>query len=599
VDWLLTDFVRHINAGVVVCLLPLAFWILLSGLDDLVVLFAFLYAWRRGLPGKDPAAESAAKAVAIFVPCWHEHAVITDMVEHNLAVIRYDNFDFFIGAYPNDESTVEAVRALEYRFENVHLCMVPHKGPTSKADCMNWIYQGMLAYEDENGCRFDLVLIHDAEDLIHPEELRAVVAHSRDYDMIQIPVLPLPTPLREITHALYCDDFAEYHTKDFRARQALGGFVPSCGVGTGYTRDTLQRLAESESNLLFNPSCLTEDYENGLRLKQLGCRQLFLPITHSQGSLIATREFFPRTFRTAVKQRTRWVTGIALQGWEHHGWTNSPRQAYWLWRDRKGLIGSPASLLSNLLFVYGVTGWLIAQITGTVWGLGAALRMPGMLELLMVTFTLQTFHLTARTLCVARIYGTRFALGVPFRVLYGNLVNSLAALSAMHRYFRARLRGELLVWVKTDHAYPSRAALLSHKRPIEEILVGSNYISTNLLRLAQATKPDGVELTEYLREWDLLTEEQLYRALSLQTGLVMGELDPHRISLDVARIFPSRVAREWKVLPFRVEGGNLHVASPRLPSDALHSTLQKHTRLRIHVQLVTPTHFERLVKRLL
>lgn len=590
---------RDINTGVAACLLPLGIWILISGLDDLVVLFAFLHSWAHGPPKEHEQRESALKTIAIYVPCWHEHAVITDMVEHNVAAIRYDKYAFFIGTYPNDELTVEAVRALERRFSKVHLTLCPHDGPTSKADCMNWIYQGMLAYEEEHNTTFDLVLIHDAEDLIHPDELRTISGYSQDYDMIQIPVLALPTPFREFTHGLYCDDFAEYHTKDFRARQALGGFVPSCGVGTGYTRATLAKLAENSGNVLFEPSCLTEDYENGLNLKELGCKQLFLPLRTSKGTPIATREFFPRNFRSAVKQRTRWVTGIALQGWERHGWGPNFRQGYWLWRDRKGLIGNPTSLFSNLLFVYGAVGWLIGRMTGTEWGLGAAMRMPWMLQLLAVTLTLQFIHLTARAACVAQIYGYRFALGVPLRMSYGNLLNSLATLSAIYRYLRARIHKKPLVWLKTEHAYPSRSALMMHKRPLEEILVGSNYMSEELLKLAIATKPQDCELTKYLVQMGILTEEQLYEAMSLQTGLSLDELFPEQVSREVARTLPARIAREWGVLPFRVEAGSLHVASTSFPSDELHTLLQKYTRLRVRIQLVTPSNFERLSNALL
>ncbi len=48
------------------------------------------------------------------------------------------------------------------------------------------------------------------------------------------------------------------------------------------------------------------------------------------------------------------MTGIALQSWEQYGWSGKPGEVYWLWRDRKGLMGNPLSLLANVVFVYGV-----------------------------------------------------------------------------------------------------------------------------------------------------------------------------------------------------------------------------------------------------
>ena len=109
-------------------------------------------------------------------------------------------------------------------------------------------------------------MTHDAEDLIHPEELRWINYYAARFDFIQTPVLALRTPFFALTHGVYCDEFAEYHTRDMAVRPLLGGFVPSSGVGTGYRRDALDKLARSAANKIFEPEALTEDYENGLRL---------------------------------------------------------------------------------------------------------------------------------------------------------------------------------------------------------------------------------------------------------------------------------------------------------------------------------------------
>ena len=143
--------------------------------------------------------------------------------------------------------------------------------------------------------QFDIVVTHDAEDLIHPAAFEQINAYAGDFDMVQIPVLPLPTPFRNFVHGIYCDEFAEWQIKDMRARQIMGSFVPSNGVGTGFTREALEKLATAEHNLIFEPGCLTEDYENGLRLHKLGCTQVFVPLSREGGELVATREFFPRT----------------------------------------------------------------------------------------------------------------------------------------------------------------------------------------------------------------------------------------------------------------------------------------------------------------
>ena len=118
----------------------------------------------------------------------------------------------------------------------------------------------MLLYEEEHGVRFDMILTHDAEDLIDPDALRWINYYAQWNDMVQIPVLALKTPVREFSHGVYCDEFTEFQFKDMPARQLLGGFIPSNGVGTGFSRRALELLAEAHHNRIFEPTCLTEDY---------------------------------------------------------------------------------------------------------------------------------------------------------------------------------------------------------------------------------------------------------------------------------------------------------------------------------------------------
>ncbi len=450
-----------------IALLLLACWFFLSGLDDLFIDAVWLWSRLKQRSGEAPPARPAPeRPVAIFVPLWREHAVIGDMLEHNLAAIRYSNYEVFAGTYPNDDATIEAVRQAETRFPKVHLCLCPHGGPTSKADCLNWIYDAMQAYEASGGARFELVLIHDAEDLIHPDELSIVSRQVGRYAMVQMPVLPLQTPACNLTHGVYCDEFAEYQTKDIPARQTLGGFLPSNGVGTAYTREALEALAASNDAHVFDPECLTEDYDNGFRLHRLGFPQRFEPIRFLGGAPVATREYFPRTFRQALRQRTRWITGNALQAWQRHGWRGGRRQLYWLWRDRKGLAGNAVTLLANALLALGAAMWIESRWTGAEWPLArAAGRAPAAL-LLHGTLGLLVVRIAVRMTASARIYGWPFALGVPVRILWANALNALATFSALGRYAAARLGNRPLVWLKTDHTYPSPESVNAPTAPL-------------------------------------------------------------------------------------------------------------------------------------
>jgi bacteriophage N4 adsorption protein B len=588
-------FPQAIDSVVLRFVAPLAMIFLLSGLDDLAVDFAWLYAWladhltvarrdARRLPDVPP------RPIAILVPLWREHQVIARMLDHNLAAIRYPRYHIFAGIYANDALTEEAVALVSERFANVHLAVCPHDGPTSKADCLNWIYQHVGLYEEQNGVTFDIIVTHDAEDLIHPEELRWINAYATRFDFIQIPVLALATPFWSFTHGVYCDEFAEYHTRDMVVRSSFGCFVPGSGVGTGYRREALEALARVSANRVFEPVALTEDYESGLRLHRLGCRQVFIPLTRlapSGRDFVATPEFFPLNWGTALRQRTRWVMGIALQGWQRFGWTGSRSEIYWLWRDRKGLVGSPLGVVANAMFVYGLATAMWARLT------------PLATELTSITLALQILRITIRMACVARVYGPVFALGVPLRLPYANLLNAAATVQAVVRYAAARIRGLPLRWIKTEHSYPTRAALLAHKRPLGEILVGSGYLSAATLQRALAACPPGTRLGEFLVASGELGQAALYEALSLQQGLPLTYVDACDIPLRIARALPERIAREWRVLPFKVTEGSLLLASPDLPTPAMTAAVRPFTSLEIRFHLVTPAEYEQLLDALL
>lgn len=576
-------------------LAPLAFYILLSGLDDVLIDTLWAYSWiaRRWIgwhgpvaPTEQELAQAPQQRIAIFAPLWHEHAVIEDMLSHNISSIRYGAYDFFVGAYPNDAQTLDAVRRAETRFPNVHLAVCPHDGPTSKADCLNWIYQRMLLFEEAMGVRFDVVMTHDAEDLVHPDSLRWVNYYSRQFGFVQIPVLALPTHPLELTHGVYCDEFAEFQTRDLPVRSNFGGFVPSAGVGTAYSRIGLEALATTALNRIFEPSCLTEDYENGYRLHALGFKQIFVPITRRE-TFVATREYFPRKMRAAIRQRTRWVTGIALQGWERHGWSPGKRQWYWLWRDRKGLISNPLSVLTNLVCGYA----LVTQAWNRITPPSFLVRM------LSITMFLQLLRMSVRIACATRIYGLTFGIFAPVRAVVGNVINSAAVFGALYRYSRARILGEPLVWLKTEHDYPSREALIIQHRPLGEILTGTGYVEPEDLDAALRSQPPGKRLGEHLIALGMLTESELYEALSLQQHLPLAPVDAEEAPRFVARALPAHVTAKWKVLPFRIDRGRLDVASPELPVDGITSELCKHTTLEIRFHLMTPRSYRALERR--
>jgi adsorption protein B len=427
----------------VVCLVPVAAWILVSGLDDLFISLVHLFIKGRRSPRPDEAAlrRKSQRPIAILIPLWHEDGVIEQMLERNLAAVRYRNFHIFAGVYPNDEPTLRAVAKVARRHRRVHIAVAAHDGPTSKGDCLNGTWRRMREYELRHGIHFRIIMTHDAEDVIHPESLKLINWYSREYAMVQIPVLPLATPVSDWTHGLYCDEFAEYQTKDIPVRQFLGGFLPANGVGTGIGREALDQLAAERGGLPFDPKCLTEDYETGFEIHRMGYRQIFVPLTQE---MVATREYFPRETKASIRQRCRWVTGIALQGWERHGWKVPWQQAYWLWRDRKGLVGNLLTPLDNLLVLYSLARYPQVIDAMPAW-LSAGAR---------ISLAIAFLQMGLRGQSAAAIYGWRFAWLAPLRIVWANLVNFAATGRALLEYGIAKWAGVGLHWKKTEHTYP-------------------------------------------------------------------------------------------------------------------------------------------------
>jgi adsorption protein B len=584
-------------------LAPLAFWVLINGIDEVLIDIAGLFSCVRRRFSTDPhhraPSEEELDAVpprlmAIFVSTWKEHKVIQRMIDNNEEKLNYQRYEFFVGAYPNDSLTIEAVKEVMKRYPNVHLGLTPHDGPTSKADNLNWIYQRMLLYEQERGVRFDMILTHDAEDLMDPDALRWINYYAQWNDMIQIPVLALPTRFGQLSHGVYCDEFAEFQFKDMPARQLLGGFIPSNGVGTGFSRRALEMLAETYSNRIFEPACMTEDYENGFRIKRLGLAQKFVPIHFRHGRPIATREYFALWFRMAIRQRTRWIMGITLQSWEYHSASETFRYLYWFWRDRKGLVGNLITPMANILFVFGLSSWTWSRATHHAWIL--ARELSPFYTICMVGLSIQAFQTTIRAVCSARIYGWRFACGVPIRVIAANVINCIATLRAICIYANARIHRRPLKWLKTEHAYPNRAALVTERRRLRDILTGSQWITPAQLEMALASRPQDGRLGEHLLLLGMITEHDLYTALSLQNNLPFGKPEPEAVSVPVTRSLPVAVARRLRVLPFRIAGSELYVAGSELPCEQMHRDIRHFSSLEIRFHLVTPTDFEELAE---
>ena len=217
---------------------------LLFAINDLVVDFIYFgrRMWRavtvyRRFPrsyatffifNKDPGF------IAILVPAWDESSVIASMLKATLERLDYDDYRIFVGHYRNDPATAAAIASIaDPRIEPVE---IPADGPTTKADCLNHLYDALIAFELDTGRSAKAVVLHDAEDVVHPLELRIFDGLIERGAVIQLPVLPLPDRNSTWVSGHYCDEFAEAHIKELVVREAVGAAIPLAGVGCAIAR---------------------------------------------------------------------------------------------------------------------------------------------------------------------------------------------------------------------------------------------------------------------------------------------------------------------------------------------------------------------------
>src|SRR5690606_14987837 len=117
-------------------------------------------------------------------------------------------------------------------------------GPTTKADCLNRLYAAIEDDEARLGRAFRLVVLHDAEDLVDPAALALLDEALEGADFIQLPVLPEPQPASRWIGSHYVEEFAEAHGKTMVVREALTASLPAAGVGCGFSRRILAKVAE-------------------------------------------------------------------------------------------------------------------------------------------------------------------------------------------------------------------------------------------------------------------------------------------------------------------------------------------------------------------
>jgi bacteriophage N4 adsorption protein B len=433
---------------------------LVGAVDDLAVDLIWIvrktyryFTWYRKHPAQrveELAPPKHPGMIAIFIPTWMEANVIGKMIEHCLNAWQHSatTYKIYVGCYPNDPAGIDAIISASTGHKNIRLIICTQNGPTTKADCLNHLWLALLREELELGMKAKAIVLHDAEDRVDPLELAIFDRLIEKAQAVQLPVIPVTVPGSPWISGHYCDEFVEAHAKTLVVRECIGAAIPLAGVGCAIDRNIIGRMALTENNRPFDIGSLTEDYELGIKIGRMGGRSMIARLVNEQGAMVGTRACFPSSISTAVRQKTRWMVGIALAGWDRLGWHGSWADLWMQMRDRRVILAA----------IIVATSYFAALLTFAVMALQhlndtQIIPLSPMLQnmLLLCAFAL-FWRVVFRFGFVTFAYGWRDGLLSIPRMLTGNIISILSAKRACVQYMAICL-GRRVTWDKTEHSH--------------------------------------------------------------------------------------------------------------------------------------------------
>ncbi|MDR3690129.1 MAG: glycosyltransferase [Fimbriimonas sp.] len=534
----------------------------LSGSQDFVYDIGayWLRFWRRYTYRNQPRLTlerlraREQQRIAVMVPAWNEGEVVASMVDNIIKRVEYENYSIFVGTYPNDAATQACVDRLSKEFPQIIKVVTARPGPTTKADCLHNILATIRSKEETDGIHYDIILMHDAEDWVHPQEFLLHNYLIPQVDVVQLPILPFPSKWNKWVHWIYADEFSENHMKDVPVREKISGFVPYAGTGTGFSRKVIDFLSDEHGGHVFNESSMTEDYSMSKKIREAGLKSVFVNVVLGDDKspfwrplckrplFVSNWSYFPMDWTRSVRQKSRWIIGISLQEWEQSGWEGSWLMKENFVKDRKVFVAASASFLGYFILLYfliygmGQAGWIPFKLL--------SILKPGSALANLVKFCtfFMVLRITQRITWVGLTYGIGPGLLSVPRLAVGNVLNGLATFRALKVFSDSR-RGKAAVrWDNTQHLEgigdmggedQSAKRRIVQSVPLEQVFAGliSNE-PDEIVRALRAIPSDVDELARaeiiaYLRS--LVSSEELkIRAALAQTlgSLVWIELTP-------------------------------------------------------------------------
>jgi cellulose synthase/poly-beta-1,6-N-acetylglucosamine synthase-like glycosyltransferase len=407
-----------------------------------VTLWWMMHAWRtpETLSATKFAEPDGACALSfsLLVPARYEQDVLGHTIERLLESTHTEYEIIIIVGHDDPGTTSTAIQLASRDPDRVRVVTDTNEVKT-KPKALNTALPH---------CRGDIVGVFDAEDQVHPE-LLAHVDHAfrlRNADVVQggVQLVNYHSSWYSLRNCL------EYFFW-FRSRlhlHAKRGFIPLAG-NTVFVRTRLLRETGG-----WDPVCLAEDCDLGVRLSSLGAR-----VVVAYDALIVTREETPDSLYGLFRQRTRWNQGF-LQVYRKKEW----RQLSLVSRRmlaRYTLATPFLQAFAGISVPVGIAIGIFLRVPVTV---ALITFLPALPTLAVLAFEVAALHDFSRQyeLRIRWIHYFKLVIGSPFY----QLVLLAAALRAVWRESTGRNNWELTRHVGAHLPVPRSDALSDAKENV-------------------------------------------------------------------------------------------------------------------------------------
>jgi cellulose synthase/poly-beta-1,6-N-acetylglucosamine synthase-like glycosyltransferase len=388
---------------------------------------------RRDASPVPEASNENLPTYSVIVALYHEAAVVPQLVAA-LDALNYprDRLEILFAVEACDGETVAALNANDLP-AHMHVIAVPDGFPRTKPRALNHAL-GLATG--------DLVVIYDAEDRPHPEQLfeaaRTFAGGPAQLACLQAPLRPQNGHDDTFITRHFTFEYAVQFDVLLPALHALGLPFPLGGTSNHFKAEVLKNIGGWDA---YN---VTEDADLGLRLSQYGylSRMITAP----------TYETPPATTRTWIPQRARWIKGYIQTLIVHSRLETVFRPRAWL----SLLSGVGFSTAASLCYAPFLCLSLLSLLLPAVQNLhrpGRHIDPPPIHDLLL--FLAGFLSAVVTTTVAANRTGHRLRLTDFVTLPVYWCLQSLAAGFALYQ-----LAARPFHWDKTDH---SPAACAAHK----------------------------------------------------------------------------------------------------------------------------------------